>query len=85
MEPGYGYAYRDLATDEQYVWAYRGKRGRVVADVHMHVNRRHLANQLRAPRVCPKAQELGWVLIHGYTRFAIRDHRHELGLCIVQN
>ena len=83
MEPGYIYVHRDLATDEQQVWVYRGERGWVVADMdkdYKHASMRHPTDQLRVLRMRPRSKEPGWVLINNYQKLASRDRRSERGL-----
>ena len=88
MEPGYIFVHRNLATDEQQVWVYRGERGWVVADMHKdykHASLRHPTDQLRVLRMRPKTREPGWVLINGYSRLVSRDRGREQGLRVAQN
>ena len=87
MELGYIYVHRDLRTEEQWVWVYRGERGWVVADMdkdYKHASMRHPTDQLRVLRMRPRSKEPGWVLITGYQKLVSRDRRRERGLPVAQ-
>ena len=87
MELGHIYVHRDLETDEQQVWVYRGERGWVVADTdkdYKHASMRHPTDQLRVLRMRPRSKEPGWVLITGYQKLVSRDRRRELGFPVAQ-